>query len=122
MTSGMTFKPGDIVGLPYPFSDLTSRKKRPVLILTRTDYRGDFMGLAITSVLTEDNSVRIENSDLKDGFMPKKSWIRYDKIFTLSTSTVVRRYGSIKEDVFSAVIIGLCQYVGCNDLDLSSDT
>ena len=122
MTSGMTFKPGDIVGLPYPFSDLTSRKKRPVLILTRTDYRGDFMGLAITSVLTEDNSVSIENSDMKDGFMPKKSWIRYDKIFTLSTSTVVRRYGSIKEDVFSAVIIGLWQYVGCNDLDLSSDT
>jgi 5S rRNA maturation endonuclease (ribonuclease M5) len=59
----MTFKPGDIVGLPYPFSDLTSRKKRPVLILTREDYRGDFMGLAITSVLTEDNSVSIETSE-----------------------------------------------------------
>jgi mRNA interferase MazF len=118
----MTFKPGDIVGLPYPFSDLTSRKKRPVLILTRADYRGDFMGLAITSVVTEDNSVSIENSDMKDGFLPKKSWIRYDKIFTLSTSTVVRRYGSIKEDVFSEVINGLCQYIGCNDFDLSPDT
>ena len=122
MTSGMTFKPGDIVGLPYPFSDLTSRKKRPVLILTRADYRGDFMGLAITSVVTEDNSVSIENSDMKDGFLPKNSWIRYDKIFTLSTSTVVRRYGSIKEDVFSEVINGLCQYIGCNDFDLSPDT
>jgi mRNA interferase MazF len=122
MTSGTTFKPGDIVGLPYPFSDLSSRKKRPVLILTRADYRGDFMGLAITSVLTEDNSVSIENSDMKDGFMPKKSWIRYDKIFTLSTSTVVRRYGSIKEDVFSEVIKGLCQYIGCNEFDPSPNT
>ena len=28
---------------------------------------------------------------MKDGSLPKKSWIRYDKIFTLSTSTVVRR-------------------------------
>jgi mRNA interferase MazF len=118
----MTFKPGDIVGLPYPFSDLTSRKKRPVLILTRADYRGDFMGLAITSVLTEDNSVSIENSDMKDGFLPKKSWIRYDKIFTLSTSTVVRRYGSIKEDVFSEVIKGLCQYIGCNEFNPSPNT
>ena len=75
MTSGMTFKPGDIVGLPYPFSDLTSRKKRPVLILTRADYRGDFIGLAITSVVTENNSVSIENSDMKDGFLPKNSCI-----------------------------------------------
>lgn len=56
MTSGMTFKPGDIVGLPFPFSDLASQKKRPVLVLTQADYRGDFMGLAITSVLTEGNT------------------------------------------------------------------
>jgi len=81
MTSGMTCNPGDIVGLPFPFSDLASRKKRPVLVLTQADYRGDFMGLAITS----------------------------------STSTVVRRYGSVKEDVFSEIINNLCQYVGCND-------
>ena len=115
MTSGMTCKPGDIVGLPFPFSDLASRKKRPVLVLTQADYRGDFMGLAITSVLTEDNAVSIESLDMRDGFLPKKNWIRYDKIFTLSTSTVVRRYGSVKEDVFSEIINNLCQYVGCND-------
>ena len=117
MKLGMTCKPGDIVGLPFPFSDLASRKKRPVLVLTPADYRGDFMGLAITSVLTEDNAVSIESSDMNDGFLPKKSWIRYDKIFTLGTSTVVRRYGSIKEDVYSEVINGLCQYVGCKDVD-----
>jgi len=116
MTSGMTCNPGDIIGLPFPFSDLASRKKRPVLVLTEADSRGDFMGLAITSVLTEDNAVSIESLDMRDGFLPQKSWIRYDKIFTLSTSTVVRHYGSIKEDVFSEVINNLCQYVGCNDL------
>lgn len=62
MTSGMTCNPGDIVGLPFPFSDLASRKKRPVLVLTQADYQGDFMGLAITSVLTEDNAVSIPHS------------------------------------------------------------
>lgn len=118
MMFGMTCKPGDIVGLPFPFSDLASQKKRPVLVLTQEDDRGDFMGLAITSVLTEDNAICIESSDMRDGLLPKKSWIRYDKIFTLSTSTVVRRYGSIKEDVFSEVVNGLCHYVGCNELNI----
>jgi mRNA interferase MazF len=110
----MTCKPGDVVGLPFPFSDLTSQKRRPVLVLTQADYRGDFIGLAVTSVLTEDNVVSIETADMRDGFLPKKSWIRYDKIFTLSTSTLVRRYGSINEDVYLDVINGLCQYFGCN--------
>ncbi|EIM65094.1 MAG: type II toxin-antitoxin system PemK/MazF family toxin [Desulfobacter postgatei] len=114
MTSGIICNPGDIVGLPFPFSDLTSRKRRPVLVLTEADFRGDFMGLAITSVLTENNAVIIENPDMKDGSLPKKSWIRYDKIFTLSTSTVVRRYGAINEDVFLEVVNSLCQHVGCN--------
>jgi len=59
MTSGMICKPGEIIGLPFPFSDLASLKKRPVLVLTQADYRGDFMGLAITSVLTEENAVSI---------------------------------------------------------------
>jgi len=110
----MTCKPGEIMGLPFPFSDLTSKKRRPVLVLMQADYRGDFMGLAVTSVLTEDNAIAIESSNMSDGLLPKKSWIRYDKIFTLSTSTLVKRYGSIKEDLFLEVINGLCKYVGCN--------
>ena len=63
MTCGMICKPGEIVGLPFPFSDLTSKKRRPVLVLTQADYRGDFMGLAVTSVLTEDNAIGIEFSE-----------------------------------------------------------
>jgi len=76
------------------------------------------MGLAVTSVLTEGNVVSIEAVDMRDGFLPKKSWIRYDKIFTLSTSTLVRRYGSINEGVFLDVINGLCQYVGCKGFNI----
>jgi len=118
MTCGMICKPGEIVGLPFPFSDLTSKKRRPVLVLTQADYRGDFMGLAVTSVLTGDNAISIESGNMREGFLPKKSWIRYDKIFTLSTSTLVKRYGLIKENLFLEVINGLCEYLGCNAFNI----
>lgn len=114
MRFGMICKPGDIMSLPFPFSDLTSKKRRPVLVLTKVDSRGDFMGLAVTSVLTEKNAIGIDSGNMEDGFLPKKSWIRYDKIFTLNKSTLVKRYGSIKEDVFLKVINGLCEHIGCN--------
>jgi len=37
------FDAGDLVLLPFPFSDLTSAKCRPVLMLTAPDAQGDFL-------------------------------------------------------------------------------
>ena len=46
----MICSPGDLVLIPFPFSDLNTTKKRPVLVLTKPDHHGDFVGLAVTSV------------------------------------------------------------------------
>ena len=42
----MTCRPGDLVFIPFPYSDLSSSKKRPVLVLATPDKRGDFIVLA----------------------------------------------------------------------------
>ncbi len=62
---------------------LATKKRRPILVLTNPDRRGDFMGLSITSVLTEEFAVAIDEESMSDGHLPKTSWIRYDKVFTL---------------------------------------
>jgi mRNA interferase MazF len=43
------FEAGDLVLLPFPFSDLTSMKRRPVLLLTAPDAHGDFVACPVTS-------------------------------------------------------------------------
>jgi mRNA interferase MazF len=43
------FERGDLVLIPFPFSDLSPAKRRPVLLLTRPDAYGDFVALAVTS-------------------------------------------------------------------------
>ena len=78
----MTCSPGDLVGIPFPFSDKKSQKRRPVLVVTSADSHGDFMGLAVTSVPTPHSAIPIDQEALETGLLPKQSWIRIDKIFT----------------------------------------
>lgn len=52
MKSGISFEQGEIVFVPFPFTNLSATKKRPVLILSNTDYNkrlSDFVSCGITS-------------------------------------------------------------------------
>lgn len=109
----MTPKPGDLVGIPFPYSDMTTTKRRPVLVVTAPDRHGDFMGLAVTSVLTEESAKRIGAGDMARGLLPKNSWVRYDKLFTLSAAIITKIYGTLRPESFQPVIESLCDYIGC---------
>lgn len=110
----MTHKPGDLVGIPFPYSDMATTKRRPVLVVTTPDRHGDFMGLAVTSVVTEESAMAIEAGDMALGTLPKNSWVRYDKLFTLSSQIITKTYGSLRPEPLQSIIECLCDYIGCN--------
>ena len=112
----MPCKPGEIIGIPFPFTDLSTKKRRPVLVLTNPDRRGDFMCLAVTSVLTKECAVGIDVKSMVTGYLPKPSYVRYDKIFTLNDSIIVKLYGTIGEAKLQEVNEKLCNYLGCNKI------
>ena len=107
MRSGIRFEQGEIVFVPFPFTNLTSSKKRPVLILSRTEYNTkslDFVCCGITSNTKKaDHSVLIQNKDLLLGFLPKPSRIKTNTIFTLEKSIVVRSLGKVNENTMEKV-------------------
>ncbi len=111
--SGITCKPGDLVGIPFPYSNLKAEKRRPVLVITRQDRHGDFICAAVTSVPTAECAVFIENTSMETGHLPRRSWIRCDKLFTLSQSVIVRQYGSIDNKAFNNVREKICVYLAC---------
>lgn len=101
------YRQGDILLIPIPFSDLTSNKKRPVLVLSNDDYNSrteDIMVAAITSNLAaKDYIVMLTSSDLDEGTLKVDSCIRVDKIYTLSQSIVISKFGAVKKHVIDAV-------------------
>ena len=76
------FVKGDVVVVPFPFSDLTQAKRRPTLVVVSPS--GDDLILCqITSQAVRDGYVlTLNDSDFRDGNLKQPSNIRPNRIFT----------------------------------------
>ncbi len=105
------FEAGDLVLLPFPFSDLTSTKRRPVLILTGPDPRGDFLACPVTSRAGWLNARQVSDHHLSEGGLPLDSWVRTDKVVTLHIGLIARRFGRVSSSFRAAVAGDVCRYL-----------
>jgi len=73
---------GDVVVIPFPFSDLSGSKRRPALVVA--DWGGDDVMLCqITSQSKRDGlEVPLTEADFDSGRLPIASHIRPNKVFT----------------------------------------
>lgn len=113
MMSGTMLKPTEIVLIPFPFTDLTATKKRPVLVIKETDKLNDFLCIPLTSQDNHINSVLLTNDDLIKGSLPKSSWVRTDKIFTFNAEIIVGRIGQLNETTFAKIKRLVCKHLAC---------
>ncbi len=104
----MTYSQREIVLIPIPFTDLSSSKKRPVIIISNDKYNKnnlDIVVVALTSNLIFQNKygIEIDNHNLEKGKLPQKSQIRCDKIYTLSKNIVVRKFNKVNKDTYELI-------------------
>lgn len=108
MRSGTPFEAGEIVLVPFPFTDLSARKTRPALVMTTRRYnddRKDVVLCGITSNLANAaRSVLLAQEDLESGVLPKPSRVKVDKIVTLQQSIVRKRLGRVKSSAMAQVM------------------
>jgi mRNA interferase MazF len=88
---------GDLLLVPFPFSDLSATKRRPVLAVPPSDSYGDFIALPVTSRPQSDHGLATQPADLVSGTLPAASWIRTNRIVTLNASLVVKTVGQMSE-------------------------
>lgn len=104
MTFGTRFEQGEILIIPFPFSDLSAVKQRPVLVLSKENKGDDLVTCGITSNLRDaQHSVLIDNEHLVKGKIPVTSRIKVDKIFTVEKSVVKKRIAKVDVRTFQKV-------------------
>lgn len=90
---------GDIVLIPIPFTDLSSQKQRPVIVISNNSYNlktNDVIVVAMTSnPQAVDYSFALTSSDLEKGALNRPGKVRVDKIYTLSQAIVAKSFGRV---------------------------
>lgn len=83
-----------------------------MLVLSAPDRHGDFIALAVTSVEQKSQAVVVTADDLSHGALPRSSWIRLDKVFTLSANSILKAIGTVEPAILDKALAGLCATVG----------
>ena len=105
------FVKGDIVVIPFPFSDLRSSKKRPALVLTKL-HGDDLILCQITSQQTKDGyAIPLSEKEFKLGSLKQDSNIRPNKIFTADNSIIDYKVGSLTQSKTKKVVEGVCAII-----------
>src|SRR3954454_12289964 len=94
---GTTPEQGDIVLIDVPFSDLSTAKRRPVIVLSNDRHlrsQADMVvvGLSTAASPADPYCFEITQADLAAGTLNQPSRVRVDKVYTLLQARAVRTF------------------------------
>lgn len=98
---------GDIVLIPIPFTDLSSQKRRPVIVISNNAYnqRGpDMVVVAMTSTpFRNPYSFTLTSTDLERGRLNRPGTVRVDKIYTLDQKLAIKTFGRVSTVILDQI-------------------
>lgn len=95
----MKYNQGDIILLPYPYTDLSNTKQRPAVIISKNSVnKQNFIVAKITSVIRGDKfSFSIAPTDI-DRELKYESEVRTNEIFTVSPTIIIKKFASFRKE------------------------
>ena len=110
MPSTTSFSQGDVVFVPFPFTDLSATKKRPALVLSPerlNKVRTDLVVAAITSQIPDvvgEDEILLPGTDLRTAGLPKASMIKVGKIFTIHQGLIRKKLGHVSDSTLANIL------------------
>ena len=115
MLSTTRYRRGDVVLVPFSFTDLSSTKKRPALVVSPDSFNvhaQDVVLVAITSQPSASHVVALDEYDYVDGKLPRVSFVKVSKLFTTHPTLVLKKVCAIKPARLDLVLEELRRFFG----------
>jgi len=90
------FVKGDVVVLPFPFSNLSSSKRRPALVVAIASEDDVILAQITSSSFNDSYAVELADTDFFDGGINVASYVRPNKLFTADVNIIAYKAGNVK--------------------------
>jgi mRNA-degrading endonuclease toxin of MazEF toxin-antitoxin module len=98
------FVKGDVVVVPFPFSDLTQAKRRPALVISKLDGDDAILCQITSKTVIDKYAISLTDDAFLSGSLRQDSNIRPNKIFTADCHIILYRAGHLREEKLAEVI------------------
>jgi Growth inhibitor len=109
----MPFAQGEVLVLPFPYSDKLAEKKRPAVVISRPSLERAH-GLVWVAMITSDRGASraddVPISNLTRSGLPAPSLVRPVKLATIEPARVLRVAGALTKSDLSAVLQAIQKY------------
>lgn len=105
------FVKGDVVVVPFPFSDLSATKRRPALVVATLEGDDVILCQITSKTLTDGYALAIADADFMSGGLRQESNIRPNRIFTADSNIILYRAGTLSPQKLQEVIERIVQII-----------
>lgn len=105
------FVKGDVVVVPFPFSDLTESKRRPALVIASLTGEDVILCQITSQKILDHYAINLLSSDFQEGGLNQTSNIRPNRLFTADRRIILYKAGQIKSEKLNEVIIKVVEIV-----------
>lgn len=86
---------GDVVVIPFPFSDLSGNKRRPALVVAISSHSDVILAQITSGSFGDAMAIELSSTDFSAGGLSHTSNIRPSKLFTADSHTIAYKAGSL---------------------------
>ena len=105
------FVKGDVVVVPFPFSDLSSSKRRPALVVAGLTGDDVILTQITTNLKSDSYAVSLIRRDFESGGLDHESNIRPNRLFTGDSNIVIKKAGKLSKQKTDEVINKIIQII-----------
>lgn len=104
------YEPGDVILVPFPFTDFATLKRRPALIISNKHYNNTFNDIIIVAITSQnpydlsESEYLLSSDDQISAGLPKLSKIKAGKIVSIDKKLVIKTLGKISKISLKEVI------------------